>query len=237
MSNPTDHPQFRKLLDSARQMQARLLFLPSVAVGGTAAALYARHRVSFDVDFVSPALRERFDEVEDLLLNMSDFQIARVRRPVLILGQIAGDEIGLRQLRRAEPLDAVLIDGLWVPTLPEMIRVKAFVLSDRRAVRDFVDVCALVRTAGMEQAIAAMATFEPLYAGLSAAGPLTAFAEAAHDDPADAAEVDLASWRLLDPAYAKLPEVLACVREFALRALEAAAGGEGPPSAIRQQGQ
>jgi len=237
MSHPIDNPRFRKLLDSARQMQARLLFLPSVAVGGTAAALYARHRVSFDVDFVSPVLREHFDEVADLLLGMPEFQIARVRRPVLILGQIGGDEIGLRQLRRAEPLDAVLIDGLWVPTLPEMIRVKAFVLSDRRAVRDFVDVCALVRTAGMEQAIAAMATFEPLYAGLCAAGPLTAFAEAAHDDPADAAEVDLASWRLLDPTYAKLPEVLAYVREFALRAIEAAACGQRPPPAIRRQGQ
>jgi len=227
MIRPADHPQFRKLLESARQMQARLLFLPSVAVGGTAAALYARHRVSLDVDFVSPVLRERFDEAEDFLLGMPDFQISRVRRPVLILGQLAGDEIGLRQLRRAEPLDAVLIDGLWVPTLPEMIRVKAFVLSDRRAVRDFVDVCALVRTAGMEQAIAAMASFEPLYAGLCAAGPLTAFAEAAHDDPVDAADVDLGCWRLLDPAYAKLPEVLACVREFALRVLEAAARQQG----------
>lgn len=227
MSQPVDHPQFRKLLESARQMQAHLLFLPSVAVGGTAAALYARHRVSLDVDFVSPVLRERFDEVEDLLLGMPEFQISRVRRPVLILGQIAGDEIGLRQLRRAEPLDAVLIDGLWVPTLPEMIRVKAFVLSDRRAVRDFVDVCALVRTAGMEQAIAAMAPFDVLYSGLCAAGPLTAFAEAAHDAPVDAAEVDLGSWRLLDPAYAKLPEVLACVREFALRVLEAAARQQG----------
>jgi len=227
MSNPLDSPRFRKLLESARQMQARLLFLPSVAVGGTAAALYARHRVSLDVDFVSPMLRERFDEVEDCLLDMPDFQIARIRRPVVILGRLAGDEIGLRQLRRAVPLEAVFIDGLWVPSLPEMIRVKAFLLSDRRAVRDFVDVCALVRTAGMEHAITAMASFEALYAGLSAAGPLTAFAEAAYDDPADAAEVDLGNWRLLDPVYAVLPEVLACVREFALRVIEAAARQHG----------
>ena len=227
MSDPTENPQFRKLLESARIMQARLLFLPSVAVGGTAAALYARHRVSLDVDFVSPMLRERFDEVADLLLGMPDFQIARTRRPVVILGQLAGDEIGLRQLRRAEPLEAVLIDGLWVPTLAEMIRVKAYLLSDRRAVRDFIDVCALVRTAGMEHAIAAMASFEDLYAGLSAAGPTTAFAEAAHDDPADIAEVDLGNWRLLDPAYAKLPDVLACVRDFALRVIAAAARQQG----------
>ncbi|MCX6873238.1 MAG: hypothetical protein NTW21_05435 [Verrucomicrobia bacterium] len=46
-----------------------------------------------------------------------------------------------------------------------------------------IDVCALVRTAGLEQALTAMDTFEPLYAGLCAAGPLAAFAEAAHDDP------------------------------------------------------
>ncbi len=51
MNRPSDDPRFRKLLDSARQIQARLLFLPSVAVGGTAAALYAHHRVSLDVDF------------------------------------------------------------------------------------------------------------------------------------------------------------------------------------------
>jgi hypothetical protein len=220
MSNPTDNPRFRELLESARQMQARLLFLPCVAVGGTAAALYARHRVSLDVDFVSPVLRDRFDEVAELLLDMPDFRIARVRRPVLILGRVGEDEIGLRQLRRAEPLDAVLKDGLWVPTLPEMIRVKAFVLADRRAVRDYVDVCALVRTAGMDQALAAMKTFDALYAGLFEVGPLVAFAEAAHDDPVDAAEVDLAAWRMLDPAYAKLPEVVACVREFAVRAIE-----------------
>jgi solute:Na+ symporter, SSS family len=53
-----------------------MVFLPSVAVGGTAAALYAHHRVSLDVGFVSPMLRDRFDEVEDFLLEMPEFQIA-----------------------------------------------------------------------------------------------------------------------------------------------------------------
>jgi hypothetical protein len=33
--------------------------------------------------------------------------------------------------------------------------------------------------------------------------------------------------RLLDPAYAKLSEVLACVREIALRSLESAAHKKG----------
>jgi hypothetical protein len=40
------HEQFDRLLAAARQVQGRLLFLPTVAVGGTAAALYARHGAS-----------------------------------------------------------------------------------------------------------------------------------------------------------------------------------------------
>jgi hypothetical protein len=46
MKQPDAQAQFQRLLATAREVQARLLFLPAVAVGGTAAALYARHRVS-----------------------------------------------------------------------------------------------------------------------------------------------------------------------------------------------
>lgn len=227
MTPPDHNAAFRRLVETAREVQGRLMFLPTVAVGGTAAALYARHRVSLDVDFVSPLLRDRFDEVEAALLETPGFEIARTRRPVLILGRIGDDEIGFRQLRRQEPLEATEIDGLWVPTLPELIRVKAFVLSDRRAVRDFVDVCALVETAGLDAAIAAMEPFNRLYAGLGGAGALTAFAEAAHDDPADAGEVDLAGWRNLAPAYADLGRVGRACREFAIAAVRAEAERRG----------
>jgi len=223
MSAPGENAAFRRLIETAREVQGKLVFLPTVAVGGTAAALYARHRVSLDVDFVSPVLRDRFDEVEEALWRLPGFEIARTRRPVLILGRVGEDEIGIRQLRRDEPLDAVELEGLWVPTLPEMIRVKAFVLSDRRAVRDFIDVCALVETAGPEAAVAAMAPFNRLYRGLGSAGALTAFAEAAHDEPCDAAETDLSNWRHLDPAYAHLERVRGKCREFALAAVEAEA--------------
>jgi len=217
------HPHFDRLVEKAKALQSRLLFLPTVAVGGTAVALYAHHRVSLDVDFVSPLLAPKFDDVENALLGMDDFSIARVRRPVLILGSMDGDEIGIRQLRRSEPLAAVQVGGLWVPTLPELLRVKAYVLSDRRVVRDFIDVCALVRTAGREAAIAAMKPFDELYGGLSSAGALTGFAEAAHDEPIDFGDVDPAAWRSLDPGYRDLPAVIAEVRSFAVDAIEAEA--------------
>ena len=41
----------------------------------------------------------------------------------------------------------------------------SFVLSDRRAVRDYVDVCALVETVGMADAVQAMQPFARLYQG------------------------------------------------------------------------
>ncbi len=222
MSDPAHDDHFQHLLATAKQVQGRLLILPTVAVGGTAAAVYAHHRVSLDVDFVSSHLRKHFDEVLEELEKIPGFKLARVRRPVLILGRIGNDEIGFRQLRRQEELDAVQIDGLWIPSLPEMIRVKSFVLSDRRAVRDYVDVCALVETAGMDNAVAAMEPFDGLYEGLTVAGALISFAEAAYDDPVDAEQVDLSAWRNLNPAYADLDHVCQTCRDFATAAIEAA---------------
>lgn len=216
-----NHERFQRLLDAARQVQAKLLFLPLTAAGGTAAALYARHRVSLDVDFVTSFLGERFDEIEATLETLPGFQVLRTRRPVLILGRIGENEIGLRQMRRETPLAVVERDGLCLPTLPEMIRIKAFLLSDRRAVRDFVDVAALTETAGMAAAVEALATFDKLYSGLTQAGALVSFAEAAHDRAADADLVDLRGWRLLRPEYQDLARVEELCRELALRALDA----------------
>lgn len=214
---------FKKLIESAKTVQSVLLFLPTVAVGGTASALYARHRVSLDVDFVSPMMRERFDEVESVLRDLPGFSIARIRRPVLILGKLGDDEIGIRQLRRQEPLDSVDIDGLHVPSLAEMIRVKSFVLSDRRAVRDFIDLAALIDTAGWDNALKAMLPFEKLYQGLTQAGPVVAFAEAAFDDPSDIDRVDTKTWRFLDFKYQDIVAVQNSVRKFALAVIEQSA--------------
>ena len=36
------------------------------------------------------------------------------------------------------------MDGLLVPTAPEMLRIKAFLTAERRATRDYVDLAALV---------------------------------------------------------------------------------------------
>ncbi|HME22432.1 MAG TPA: hypothetical protein VKI44_14010 [Acetobacteraceae bacterium] len=124
----------------------------AVLVGGTASALYAGHRFSFDHDHVLPDLRERFDTVLAELEAVAGWQTARVNRPVLILGSLDGVETGVRQLRRAQPLETTVMHvgdhDVTLPTLPEVLRIKAFLCLERNATRDYLDLAALASHMG-----------------------------------------------------------------------------------------
>jgi len=83
-------PEWERLLTSAARLQR---ILPdAVLVGGTAAALYADHRISRDADHVLMDLRERFDEVLAQLESVAGWKTARIKKPVLILGSLDGIE-------------------------------------------------------------------------------------------------------------------------------------------------
>ena len=79
----------------------------AVLVGGSAAALYAGHRDSFDHDHVLVDLRDRFDAVLEALESEGEWVTNRVRPGKLILGRLGDIEAGVRQLIRARPLEAV----------------------------------------------------------------------------------------------------------------------------------
>ncbi len=115
----------------------------SVALGGTICSLFVHHRASTDIDFVLSDLSQRFQEVREHLLGLPEWQEARVHIPVLILGSLDGIEIGYRQLRRATPMETQIIDTpagpLVVPTVPELLRTKAFLTYNRNYTRDFFD--------------------------------------------------------------------------------------------------
>lgn len=53
---------------------------------------------------------------------------------------MGGDGVptGIRQLRRTAPLEVEEVEGLRVPTLPEMARIKAWLLATRNTVRDLL---------------------------------------------------------------------------------------------------
>ena len=73
----------------------------------------------------------------------------------------------MRQLRRARPLETALMrvgnDQATLPTLPEVLRIKAFLCLDRNATRDYLDVAALAAHLGLEKAAEALWTMDELY--------------------------------------------------------------------------
>jgi hypothetical protein len=129
----------------------------SVALGGSIVALYCNHRTSTDIDFVLTDLKVRFQEIREHLFDVPDWKEARIKRPVLILGSLSGVEVVYRQLRRSVPLDTQEIQlpqgKLIIPTLLELIRIKAFLLYDRNYTRDFFDFAELSCLVGAENAV------------------------------------------------------------------------------------
>jgi len=142
--------EWAAVLDAAARLQR--LVPDAVLVGGSAAALHAQHRVSYD-DHVVEDLRSRFDDVLDALEDSQGWVTARLRRPVLILGSLDGVETGVRNLIRTRPLEVESIDvpagTLRVPTLAEMSRIKAWLCLIRNATRDYLDVVALADRLGL----------------------------------------------------------------------------------------
>jgi hypothetical protein len=145
---------WERLLAAERHLQ--YLVPGTTVVGDTAAALHARHRISMDGDHVLEDLRDRFDDVLATLEAVAGWQTARVRRPVLILGQLDGVLTGIRQLRRTRPLETEEVDGLRVPTLAEMARIKAWLVATRNTVRDYLDTVVLFERLGEEGLVSAM---------------------------------------------------------------------------------
>jgi len=185
---------WERLLAAERHLQS--LVPGSVLVGGSAAALHAGHRVSLDGDHVVGDLRERFDEVLADLEAAAGWQTSRLRRPVLILGQLDGILTGIRQLRRSEPLETEEIAGLRVPTLAEMARIKAWLLATRFTTRDYLDAVVLFERLGEPGARAALRRLDKLYPQPNAASVLAEVVERLGSArPVDAAEIDLASYR------------------------------------------
>jgi hypothetical protein len=156
---------WEEVLRAAAELQK--LVPGAVLVGGTAAALHAGHRFSRDADHVVADLGERFAELLALLEGRAEWTTARIVPPTLILGDFFGVETGLRQMRRALPLETTTIatpgGSVVVPTPAEMVRVKGWLIVARNATRDYIDFAALARKLGADATRAALASFDRAY--------------------------------------------------------------------------
>lgn len=158
-------PEWEQVLAAAIHLQH--LLPGAVLVGGTASAVYARHRLSTDADHVVTDLRLRFDQVLVELEAVAGWQTARVKRPVQILGSLEGIETGVRQLIRDIPLEVTQIEIggklLTIPTEAEILRIKGVLILRRNATRDYLDFVALAEHMGDDHVVLALLSFDRFY--------------------------------------------------------------------------
>ncbi len=200
----TPLPEWDALLSSVAHL--RKVLPEAVLVGGTAAAIYAHHRVSVDHDHTLGDLSERFDAVLAQLESVAGWTTARVRRPVLILGSLDGIETGIRQLIREEPLETEEIDvageKLLLPTKAEMLRIKAVLILKRNATRDYLDTIAMSEVLGAAGTLSALKDFDRLYPQPNGESPLQQLqVQLANPLPYDLDDTDLTQYKNLKPEY------------------------------------
>lgn len=209
-----------KLLETERMIQSH--FPEAILVGGTAAALHAEHRVSLDVDSVLVDLRQRFPQVLAELESLAGWSTRRTRPPVLILGNFHGVDVGIRQLIRSAPLETTIIDGITIPTIDEMLRIKGWLVVTRNAVRDYLDFCAVGERVGQnfERAIRPMDDFypQPQNADTTSQQLAKMLAEPIPFD-FQPEEDSLTVWRQLQPPWTEWRFVTAYCRQLSARLL------------------
>jgi len=198
---------WEQLLAHAAILQAKI---PSaVLIGGTAAALHAGHRISFDHDHVLKDLAEHYDGAIAALESIAGWRTKRRIRGKLILGEIGTIEAGLRNQRRSAPLETTTLEltggkTLLLPTIEEMLRIKIFLIVERNATRDYLDVAALSHHLGMARSVRAIEKMRLLYsefAGESGDILISVLVKLVTPDPYDLTEVDLSEYKGIIPPW------------------------------------
>ncbi len=223
-------PTLEPVLAAAEHLQARVP--DAVLVGGTASAIHAGHRVSFDDDHVLVDLRDRFEQLLDALEEDTAWATARVKAPVLILGRLDGVETGVRQLIRRRPLESEVVEvlghRLQVPVLAEMARIKAWLVLRRNATRDYLDTVALADRIG-EGAGGVLAGLDEHYADQHGAGGHRLASQLARQladpRPYDLDEVELPRYRRLAARWRSWDAVREASRDLAAATLTAIGDG------------
>jgi hypothetical protein len=156
-----------------------------------------------------------------------------VKRPVLILGSLDGIETGVRNLIRRRPLEVEEVEtahgSIRVPTLNEMLRIKAWLVLARNAMRDYLDVVALADRVGSGAGLV-LSSIDQYYEdqqGPGGARVATQLArQLAEPLPYDLSLVDLEHYRHLEPRWRDWSNVRDKCRALAVDMVDQMAGDE-----------
>lgn len=202
---PEQLPEWERLLRAAARLQG---ILPEATlVGGTAAAIHAGHRRSMDADHVLAGLIGRFDQVLAELESAAGWKTARVKRPVAIHGSLDGILTTVRNQIRTAPLETVEVTAggqrVRIPTRAEILRVKSWLIVQRNATRDFLDVAAIASRLSDGAVLAALAPMDRLYPQDGDPGSVRhqLMRQLAMPRPFDLDTVNLAEYKGLIPAW------------------------------------
>jgi hypothetical protein len=216
-------PSLEDVLEKAAQLQQ--LVPGAVLVGGSAAALHAHHRQSFDHDHVVADLAERFDAILENLEALGDWSMTRAQPGKIILGELGGIETGVRQLLRGRPLETTEIEvrgkPLVVPSAAEILRIKAWLALTRNQTRDYLDIAALADRIGLDDAASVLAGIDAYYADINGRPEAVAtqlVRQLADPRPRDAeVTTQLSSYKALDPRWHDWSAVKAVLADLAER--------------------
>lgn len=219
-------PTLVRVLESAARLQQ--VVPDAVLVGGSAAALHAGHRVSFDHDHVLSDLVDRYETVLEAVEATEGWatSVRASKPPFTIMGSLWGVEAGLRQMRRRRPLETCEVEVgehavVVAPTAAEALRVKAFLVVQRNVVRDYLDVVALAEHLGLDTAVEVLSGIDGYYVDRSGepGSVLTSLVVALADprprDP-DVTE-ELPRYKGLDERYHRWDDVVEICQSLALR--------------------
>ncbi len=179
MTRKAKPPGWEMLLANAAMLQTKVP--GAVLVGGSAAALHAGHRISFDHDHIMRDLGRNYDAALAALESIA----------------------GWRTRRRSAPLETTTVrlkggGSLRIPTVAEMLRIKAFLAVERNATRDYLDVAALSNYLGLRGSASALERMGALYAEFAGEDGdilVSVATRLANPDPYDLTDVDLGEYK------------------------------------------
>jgi hypothetical protein len=217
-------PELVRVLESAARLQE--VVPDAVLVGGSAAALWANHRSSYDHDHVLEDLGARFDTVLEAIEATDGWVTNRVTPGRIILGELGDIESGVRQLIRNKPLEVTKVTlpsghVLRVPTPDETLRIKGYLIVRRNQVRDYLDVAALSDRHGIPHSADVLGHIDAYYSdqrGPESEGVATQLARQLADPrPADARTVQqLGQYKDLDVRWTDWGNVTDVCRRVAV---------------------